>query len=163
MEDASSISSAPRTDCPFLWPDLSPFPSVVNGEDVSITGSVILTSTSVPSDVILNRITVENTGILIFDDDTFSLNVREIYIMAGGKLYIGSETCRINNFINIVFHGSILDSSTVDTVTGITSKGLISEGTVDMHGSLHPTAGQLGSRPANCSHYNCILRLPRSI
>ena len=136
MEDANSISSASRTNCPFLWPNLSPFPSVVNGQDVSVTGSVILKAASIPSNIVLNRITVQNTGILIFDDDTFSLNVREIYIMAGGKLYIGSETCRINNFINIMFHGSFLDSSILDTITGTTSKGLISEGSVDMHGKL---------------------------
>ena len=136
MEDASSISTNPRANCPFLWPSLSPFPSVVDGQDVLITSSVIVKATSIPSNIILNRITIQKNGILIFDDDNYSIHVREIYIQAGGSLYIGSETCRINNFINIVFHGSFLDSSSVDSVTGTTSKGLISEGNVDMHGKL---------------------------
>ena len=136
MDDATSILNAPRTNCPFLWPSLAPFPSVINGQDVSITGSVIIKATSIPSTVVLNRITVQPGASLIFDDATITLNVREIYVLAGGSLWIGSETCRMTSFINIILHGSFADSSTADTVTGVTSKGIISEGTVDIHGQL---------------------------
>jgi len=74
--------------------------------------------------------------------------VREIYVKAGGHLYIGSETCRVNNNVNVTFHGTLLDSNTVDSPTGKTSKGLISEGSVDIHGKeFLPTWTRL-SKPA---------------
>jgi hypothetical protein len=151
MNDSKALINNARIDCPFLWPGLIPFPTVTNGQNVSITEKVIIGANSVPPNIIINRITVHSNAFLIFDDAEIDLHVREIYVMSGGFLYIGSETCRINNKINVTFHGSLLDSNTVDSPTGLTSKGLISEGNVDIHGrEFLPTWTRL-SKPVSPS------------
>jgi hypothetical protein len=97
----------------------------------------LLSQSSIPSGIILNRITINPGGKLIFDDAPIDLHVREIYVNVSGSLLIGSETCRMGSNIKITFHGSLLDSNTVDSPSGKTSKGLIADGFVDIHGKQY--------------------------
>eukprot|EP01038_Epipyxis_sp_PR26KG_P008105 gene8105-10977_t len=121
-----------------LYPNLP----LNSGSDILINGnlSVLLRQTDLPHTGYLNRITVAPFSKLVFNDESINLHVREIYVSPNAELWIGSETCRLSSHINITFHGTKSDSSTVDQVTGITSKGLIVDGQVDIHGKqYHPT------------------------
>lgn len=160
MGDASNLISNPVSNCPHLQAGLIPlsniypYSTISNGMDISIVGNVLLSSKSIPNNVILNRITVLSGGNLIFDDSTIILHVREIYIQSSASLQIGSETCRLGSNINITFHGTQSDSSLVDTTTGVTSKGLISEGFVDIHGKqYHPTWTRISVTATKGSSY----------
>jgi hypothetical protein len=85
---------------------------------------------------------------LIFSNENIDMHVREIFVHEGGELLLGSETCRLNSSITITFHGDRNDSSVSDSPTGagLTSKGIIADGIVDMHGSLyHPTWTRLSA------------------
>lgn len=164
MGDASTLPSLPQTNCPHLqtglvtFNSLYPSNSLTNAMDISISTSVLLKTNSIPSNVILNRITIMPGGSLIFDDAPISLSVREIYVQAAGSLLIGSETCRLGSNINITFYGSESDSSAFDSTSGLTSKGLISEGFVDIHGKqYHPTWTRLSVTAVTGSN-NIILQ-----
>ena len=66
------------------------------------------------------------------------MHVREIY--NEGTIYIGNENCRLYSNINFYFYGSKSDSSTNNNDVSKPSKGMITLGTVDIHGKLfHPT------------------------
>ena len=57
------------------------------------------------------------------------------FALIGGKLFVGSQDCRINSFINITFYGSATDSSQTDPVTSssITSTTATSKGMLFIH------------------------------
>jgi hypothetical protein len=147
----------PRTNCPHTAGGLTNletlYPSLAAGNDVVInTGvSALLRQCSLPPNRgVLNRITVNNGGVLVFDDrfrpflkffppDFFfsrffrsnsspiDLHVREIYVHAGGQLLIGRETCRYYSQINITFYGTSADSQLgADTPTGLLFFSLVS-------------------------------------
>jgi hypothetical protein len=78
-----------------------------------------------------------------------TINVREIFVDVGGKFLIGDASCRIQNQIDIIFHGSKADSSLTDTPTAGTSKGLIAPGIVEIHGKqFSPTWTRLKTTAA---------------
>jgi len=146
MGGSSSSSFWPRLDCPHTASGLVPlesiYPTLSDEDNVTVSsGSVLLRQCSLPPlPAVLNRITINNGASLVFDDSNIDLHVREIYIENGGSLLIGRDTCRLFSQINITFHGSLSDSSKTDTPTGLTSKGILSYGLVEMHGKLyHPT------------------------
>jgi hypothetical protein len=144
----SGVPVNPRTNCPHLDSGLTPFestfPSVVNDASLVITSGMKLLlrdcSIANAATIIINRITIQSGGVLVFDDTDIVLNVKEIMIQFGGTLSIGSETCRLYSNIKITYHGSRTTSSHTlfDAVTP--TKGLESKGLVDVHGKqFHPT------------------------
>ena len=136
-----------RSNCPFLAAGLTAFetkfPSLTAGQDVALTAGDNLLVSSCSIGVALGRITVPSGAKLILNDQPMTLSVREIQVNAGGAFLAGSETCRLFSDITITFLGTAADSS--PAVTGATSKGIISAGTVEIHGKqFHPTWTRLG-------------------
>ncbi|ETO27253.1 hypothetical protein RFI_09882, partial [Reticulomyxa filosa] len=149
-----------RTNCPHLqsgliyWESASTWSSTLGhiptSSDKTITlpsnKKVVLRNCSfsvITNDVShpYQQIVVPSGSELIFDDSDIELHVREIKISQGGKLSIGSESCRLFSNIKIVFHGNKSDSSVSNSDSSKTSKGILnSGGTVDIHGKqYHPT------------------------
>ena len=128
--------------CPYFSNNLTMmgdyFPNIVDMDNVTVPSdkSILLQQSALPSGMI-NRITVKSGGSLVFENNDIDLHVREIVVESDGSLLIGSETCRMNKSITITFHGSKSDSAHVDSPSGVTSKGLLVHGKVDMHGALY--------------------------
>jgi hypothetical protein len=144
-------------DCPHNEDGLIPFEqhftSVGNGDEIMIENDtrLLVGASSFAPSITITRITITNGSALIFSNENIDMHVREIYVEEGGELLLGSETCRLNSSITITFHGSKNDSTLADhpTGTGLTSKGLIAGGRVDMHGELfHPTWTRLSATVA---------------
>ncbi len=152
-----NLSNWPRLNCPHSQSNLiefsSEFPSLIQNSNVLIDGGkkILFRSCSLDPAILLNRITVKSGSSLIFDDSPSLLNVREIFVDNGGSLLAGSSSCRLFSSIEIRFHGSLADSSINDSPSGITSKGIISEGLVEFHGKQYfPTWTRLARTiPAN--------------
>ena len=131
----------PRTSCPHLEA-LVPFETrfsgqIVNGAvlTLSSTDALLLSGCSIPANVILSRIEIVAGAKLVFNDQDISFSIGEISIASGGSLHAGSETCRLYSKISIQFVGSKGASSPV--VSTATSKGIISSGTLSLHGKQY--------------------------
>lgn len=140
-------------NCPHLAVDLTQLQttgSMMDQDLVIVSGEKLLvTANSWSSSDILRRITVQNGATLVFNDEAMNVHVREIVVEENAVLSIGSESCRLASSISITFHGSNATSSSTDDITGTPSKGLISRGTVDIHGKLyHPTWTRLATTAA---------------
>lgn len=149
-------SSLARFNCPHLMTGLISFGNLFLNGLISKSNTTIPSGSSVlikASDIAalsstgyLNRITIQSSASLTFDDSDITLRVREIVIETGGSLFMGSESCRLNAKIQIIFLGSKLDSSLIDSTTDRTSKGLISSGLLSLHGKIfHPTWTRLAA------------------
>ncbi len=119
------------------------YPSLAAGASVVIASptNALLRQCSLPlNSGILTRITVQSGATLTFDDSAISLHVREIVVEAGGSLLAGADTCRLFSSLSITFYGNAQDSNANDSPTGQTSKGVIANGRVELHGKqYHPT------------------------
>lgn len=138
------------SNCPHKLAGMQTISGLTNGQDLVIAAgtTMLLTTSSLANFAgVIRRITVSNLGTLVFDDVKMNLRVNEIVVQEGGNLFIGSETCRMSNFITITFHGSKTSSSARDsassgliTPTSLTSKGMLIYGQANIHGKrYHPT------------------------
>lgn len=154
MGSFSSSLLPPVTDCPHhkhissmtTFGNLVKSLSTLNNANIIIPANrTILLSGSdlavMAATDVINRITVSSTASLIFNDTNMHLRVREIVVQVNGALLIGSPTCRLNSNIDVTFYGSRNTSSLSDSPTGPqTSKGILSYGTIGVHGKLfYPT------------------------
>jgi hypothetical protein len=119
-----------------------------HGQTNSTSGALLFGPCSVPAGVVLRRVTVNAGTALVFDQ-----------VMAGGNLSIGSETCRLYSRINITFFGSAVDSTTLnfDSNLTATSKGLLAQGTVDVHGKLYAPTWTRLTHPASAGDSTIFL------
>ncbi len=137
----------PRINCPHLAPGLVPlealYPSLGAMDNVTIPSHtrVLLRQCALPAGgAVLNRIRVGYNASLVFDDSDIDLRVREIYVDVFGSVLMGDEKCRLYSRITVTFYGAKADSALTDDPNGRTSKGLISNGLVEVHGKrYHPT------------------------
>jgi hypothetical protein len=144
-----------RKNCPHLQPNLVNFTTLfsryTSGMNVNIpSGSnILLLANALSTNPTFGMIQV--FGNLIFDDQILNLTVGEIRVWPSGSLQIGSLTCRMFANINITFTGSAASSSQIFwDPSNKTSKGIMSQGSVDIHGKqYHPTWTRL-SRNAQC-------------
>ena len=153
MGDSNSLSNETSTNCPYMVSTLIAFNTLYNASSTSVkdihvdnSSHVLISQATLPADSeIINRITVHNGSVLVFNDSDIELHVREIVVDIGGRLVIGTESCRYQEKIKIVFHGSKADSSP-SAGNNATSKGILARGVVDIHGSqYHPTWTRLSS------------------
>jgi hypothetical protein len=135
-----------RTNCPHLQNDLVPFhtrfPTIVDGQDISLTSTDKLLLCSCSVNVTLGTITIPSGAVLVINDQPLSLSVREIKVEADGSFLAGSDTCRLFSNIDFIFLGTRNTSSPV-IPTG-PSKGIISSGRTEIFGKqYHPTFSRL--------------------
>lgn len=142
-----------RSDCPHLRGDLAPLDlssaAQASSENIEISEPTLLSACSFDPDSVYHRIVIRPGGELVFNDEDMALQVREILVMDGGKLYVGSETCPILSRVTVTFHGARQGSSLSNTflASESPSKGLVASGTVDIHGKrFSPTWTRLAAR-----------------
>ena len=84
------------------------------------------------------RIYIPSSSRLIFDDADMDWHFQEIF--NNGTLSIGSPTCRLYSKINFYVYGKKSESSVVFSDFSESSKGILSLGTLNIHGKqFHPT------------------------
>ena len=126
-----------QTDCPHLESGLLPWssastwgkaPPTANGAPIKIPANskVLLLGCNVDSGGSYGTITVPSGSELIIGDVDMDLVVHNIVVEQGGKLRIGSSTCRLNARITIT-----LDGTTAPT-NFLGQKSLTSAGTLDI-------------------------------
>ncbi|KAJ3232656.1 Fibrocystin-L [Chytriomyces hyalinus] len=140
-----------QTNCPHLAPDLQKWENPAtwldnivpnaNGSDVNIPGgkSVLISAGSLNELSTYGIIRIPQGSKLVFNDASITLNTNGILI-DGGSLALGSETCRLKSYINIILHG--IKPSPLIAVPPIQVKGIAATngGTLDIHGqSYAPT------------------------
>ena len=131
------VSNPAQTNCPHLTGTFVDFHSLgfTNDGDVNIPANsrVLVSSCSIPSGVVFKKVTIPSTSELIFGDASIHFQAKAIHV-AGGKLLIGSATCRLRNKVTITLHGARPASVPSD----VSTKGIWSvDGTVEMHGALY--------------------------
>ncbi len=134
-----------RDNCPHLQPNLVNFTTLfttyTSGMSVTIPAgtNALFQANKLPSNPTFTLINIY--GNLIFDDQNLNLNVAEIRVQPNASLQIGSLSCRLFASITITFTGSKTTSSQIFWDSSLKpSKGIMSQGSVDIHGKqYHPT------------------------
>ena len=138
-----------QSACPFDEAGLVPWADVV-GTPAPTSGTVTLPENkkvlvgraAFPPGARFEKIEVPATSELVFADEEISLSVKALLVK--GKLRIGSETCRLQGPIKVVFWGAKDDPWT--DLEGYGSKGLavVGQGEADVFGRrYYPTWGRL--------------------
>ena len=129
-------------DNPLAWVGSTvPLP---NGQSISIaafTYVLVRGATIQASDGIYGVITIPASSSLVFDDSNMTLHTMGIAVY--GTLLMGSPTCRLRSYINIVLHGTA--PSTMDAQSPLV-KGIYVTGSLDMHSVVYaPTWTRLAA------------------
>ena len=142
------MKNQPRINCPHERKDLTlferRFSNISKGQDLSLLNGDRILFGSCSLNVDLGRLVVANGSVLVLNDQSFTLRVREIVVETGGELWAGSETCRLEGKIDVIFIGNKTNSSPF--IDGAPSKGLMASGTVEIHAKqYHPTFTRLAA------------------
>ncbi|KAJ3282588.1 Fibrocystin-L [Rhizoclosmatium sp. JEL0117] len=103
--------------------------------------SVLISSTSLESKNVYGTITITYGSNLVFDDANITLQTTGI-LVDGGAIWMGSETCRLKNYITVVLHGKKPVGVSLNNVPEPSLKGIavINGGTLDVHGMVYAPA-----------------------
>ena len=131
------VANPAQTSCPHLTGTLVDFHTlgyVANGNvNIPANTRVLVSSCSFAAGTIFNKVTIPATSELIFGDANIHFQARAIHVQ-GGKLLIGSETCRLRNKVTITLHGTRPASMAAD----ISTKGIYAvDGTIEVHGAMY--------------------------
>jgi hypothetical protein len=152
------VAANTQTNCPHLQSNLANFhdpsiwsdgivPGALPNTDITIPSNtkVLLSSCSLPSNITLGTITIPFGSSLIFADANITLHIRGFVV--AGSLQLGSSTCRLASFINVTFHGTRPNATSL--AAGFPSaevKGMIVTGTFDAHSVQYsPTWARLAA------------------
>lgn len=110
----SSSSDLLMRNCPHADPDLVDFSEFIQeGQEIAkIPAGVKALFTQKHESLNLQRVDVGNSAWLVFDDDTYTVNIKNISSAPLSRIYIGSSTCRliskiIMNIDNINANGDV--------------------------------------------------------
>eukprot|EP01132_Coremiostelium_polycephalum_P005307 gene5307-6611_t len=141
----SALDVQDRTKCPYLdttlkhWHDPATWGGSVPSPASTITlpenTKVLVSSCSMSSTQIYQKIIVPRTSSLVFMDADMTINVRDIFV--NGSLYIGSQLCRYNGKINIIFHGSKVLTDTIAPFYGSKGIGSSAQGFISINGKQY--------------------------
>eukprot|EP01132_Coremiostelium_polycephalum_P000649 gene649-803_t len=151
---AAALDAQDRDTCPYLqcglkhWHDPATWGGAVPSPSSTITlpanTKVLVSSCSMSSTLVYQKIIIPESSELIFSDADITINVRDI--MVNGKLTIGTPTCRYNSKIYIIFHGAKTTSDTIGTMYGSKGIGVSSTGSINVHGKqFHRTWTKLAA------------------
>ncbi|EAL70525.1 hypothetical protein DDB_G0273257 [Dictyostelium discoideum AX4] len=151
-----SLDLQDLTKCPYLtasdlynWHDPTIWPNgVVPSPNQNITipagKRVLISASSISQTQIYSRIVVPVNSELIFNDQNFTMNIRDIYVQ--GKFIMGTSLCRYNSFINIIFHGEKTLQDTIAQFYGSKGIAVASGGFISVQGKqYHNTWSKLAS------------------
>eukprot|EP01132_Coremiostelium_polycephalum_P000408 gene408-516_t len=134
-----------RTTCPYLqtglkhWHDPTTWGGSVPSASSTITlpanTKVLVSSCSMSSTQIYQKIVIPATSELIFMDSDMTINVRDI--MVNGKLIIGTPLCRYNGKINIIFNGAKTLNETIAPFYGSKGIGVSAQGFLSINGKQY--------------------------
>ncbi|EFA80459.1 hypothetical protein PPL_07294 [Heterostelium album PN500] len=134
-----------RTTCPYLqsdlkhWHDPATWGGAVPSASSTITlpanTKVLVSSCSMSSTLVYQKIVVPAGSELIFMDADMTINVRDI--MVNGKLIIGTPLCRYNGKINIIFNGAKTLTDTIGTFFGSKGIAVSSQGFLSINGKQY--------------------------
>lgn len=125
-----------------VWHDPATWPSgvvpSVAGAAVTLPANtaVLITSCSIPADLVFGLISIPATSSLVLADADISLQATGIDV--AGALIAGSESCRLRSNITITLHGRRPTPGVMMT-SNATDKGIVVSGTgrLDLHGALY--------------------------
>eukprot|EP01132_Coremiostelium_polycephalum_P010213 gene10213-12524_t len=134
-----------RTKCPHResglkhWHDPATWGGSVPTPSSTITlpenTKVLVSSCSMSSTQVYQKIIIPSTSSLIFTDADMTINVKDIFV--NGTLFIGSQLCRYNAKINIIFHGDRVLTDTIAPFYGSKGIGSSAKGFISINGKQY--------------------------
>jgi len=161
-QEGFALACGSPSQCPHEDESLQLFEDVVGPvlQDeavLTIRSRVLLRNCSIPPTVsLVSRVIIESGAEVVVAPQAFSLRLREILVMPGGRLTVGTESCPFTGTLHIEFVGTADDSTspTVPSRANGPSKGIISAGDVTMYSKLYfPTWTRLAATVAGGSRY----------
>ena len=141
----------PQTGCPHLTGSFVNFHDLgfAPGTNVTLPENtrVLMHSCSVGPEDVFGLVTIPGTSELVFGDAPIHFQAKGIRVLPGGKLLLGSETCRLRNRVTITIHGRRNEAP----LPGATwRKGILAtNAVVEMHGARYtPTWTRLAKTAA---------------
>ncbi|KAK5578897.1 hypothetical protein RB653_008572 [Dictyostelium firmibasis] len=141
----SSLDAQDLTTCPYLatdlvhWHDptiwsggLVPLPTTSSNIVIPAGKKVLISPCSINQTGIYQKITIPPTSELIFADANFTMNIQDIYVQ--GKFIMGTNKCRYNANINIIFNGAMTTVDTIAQYFGSKGIAVASGGFISVHG-----------------------------
>ncbi|GAM26112.1 hypothetical protein SAMD00019534_092870, partial [Acytostelium subglobosum LB1] len=134
-----------RTGCPHLQTDLKHWhdpatwggsmPSPAATITLPANTKVLISSCSVDPAVVYQKIVVPATSQLIFSDASYKMQIHDIYVQ--GQLIMGSNTCRFNGNIELVFNGQYTTADTIAQYLGSKGIAVAKGGFISVHGKQY--------------------------
>ncbi|KAM9977778.1 hypothetical protein ACTFIR_011650 [Dictyostelium discoideum] len=96
---------------------------------------VLISPCSISQTEVYKKITIPPTSELVFSDSPMTINVQDIYVQ--GKLTMGTNTCRYNANINVIFHGNKTTTDTIAQYFGSKGIAVASGGFISVQGKQY--------------------------
>ncbi|EFA86780.1 hypothetical protein PPL_00585 [Heterostelium album PN500] len=141
-----SLDPQDISKCPYLqtglkhWHDPATWgaagvPSPNTNITLPANTKVLVSSCSMSSTQVYQKIVVPATSELIFMDANMTINFRDIYVQ--GKLIMGTTQCRYNARINLIFSGAKTLQDNIAPFLGTKGIGVAQNAFISMHGKQY--------------------------
>eukprot|EP01133_Synstelium_polycarpum_P019808 gene19808-23728_t len=133
-----------RSKCPHLenglkhWHDPATWGGQVPSPDTIISlpnNTKVLISSCSLSNQVYRKIYIPPSSSLVFSDSPITLNVKDILV--DGTFIMGTQECRINSDVRIIFHGEQTDKDTIAPRMGSKGMAISRSGFASVHGKQY--------------------------
>eukprot|EP01132_Coremiostelium_polycephalum_P011403 gene11403-13968_t len=142
----AALDPQDQTKCPYLqtglkhWHDpatwgSSGVPSPSSNITLPANTKVLVSSCSMSSTLVYQKIVVPSSSELIFTDADMTINFKDIHVQ--GKLIMGTKECRYNGKIKLIFHGTKSIQDNIAPFMGTKGIGVAQNGFISMQGKQY--------------------------